>query len=85
MICSAPFKKVNNVGCVFLYFEIKHSQVEGLRHCKNLGGELFEFTNFDQQKEDVFNYLKANGGESLDSFLSYSVSHQIRFVNSEHK
>ena len=41
-----------------------HSHIKTPK-CQSLGGELFEFTDFDQQYQDVFNYLKAKGGKSV--------------------
>ena len=76
MTCSSPFKRVNNIGCVYLYIKYYHTHAEGLAHCQSLGGELFEFDNFDRQYQDVFNYLIANGGKSL--FLLVIRSHPIR-------
>ena len=64
IICSPPFQKVNNVGCVKLFREKDHhTQLEGMAHCQSLGGELFEFNDFDQQNQDVFNYLISNEGK----------------------
>ena len=65
MTCSPPFQKISNVGCVHLYVKHKHSHAEGLGHCQSLGGELFEFDDFDLQYEDVFYYLIASGGKSV--------------------
>ena len=65
MTCSSPFQRVNNIGCIYLYFKYTHTHAEGLAHCQSLGGELFEFDNFDRQYQDVFDYLIANGGKSL--------------------
>ena len=65
MTCSSPFKRVNNIGCVHLYIKNEHRYAEGLAYCQSLGGELFEFTDFDTQYQDVLDYLIANGGKSL--------------------
>ena len=75
MTCSQPFEMVENVGCVHLYIEFQHTYDKGYRYCQSLGAELYEFVDFDNQYQDVFNYLKANGGKSL--FLRVILCHSI--------
>ena len=69
MVCTSPFKLIENVGCVYLYIKTKHNYYEGLSHCQSLGGELYEFENFDRQNQDVLNYLVSNGGKSCEYIL----------------
>ena len=78
MTCSSPFQRVNNIGCVHLYIKYAHTHAEDLAYCQSLGGELFEFDNFDRQYQDVLNYLIANGGKSL--LLVVIRSHPIRLL-----
>ena len=50
---------------VKLYNATFTAQPAAIAHCQSEGGELFEFDDFDQQYEYVFNYLIANGGKAL--------------------
>ena len=51
---------MDNVGCVKLELLGIHNAEIGLAHCQSEGGELFEFDDFDEQYEAVFNYLIAD-------------------------
>ena len=61
-----------------IYYERNiHSNKGDLVHCQSLGGEHFEFTDFDKQNQDVFNYLIANGGISNWILFVVILSHSI--------
>ena len=64
MTCTSPFQMIADIGCIWLFAQPKHSYEEGKSECQSKGSDLFEFTNFDQQQQKVFDFLLLNGGQS---------------------
>ena len=64
MKCKFPYKEIEGLGCLSVYYKYTHSYVEALAECQKREGDIFEFTNFGQQQQKFYNYLVQNGGKA---------------------
>lgn len=64
---------MDGIGCLTVYVDYTHSIQTGMTHCTNLGGDIFEFYDFQSQNEILLDYLKTKGGTtSVRLFLEIS-------------
>lgn len=62
MKCRPPFQMVEGLGCIWLYWKTGQKYKDGVIECNRKGGDVFEFSNFDQQQQKLFEYLFSSGG-----------------------
>ena len=61
--CPYPFKTIEGLGCIWLYYYNRgHNFEDGAIQCDKRGADMFEMVDFEKQHELLYNYLIDNGG-----------------------
>ena len=72
--CPLSFEKIQGFGCLKIYRHIYHPRdknaewthkfSEGTDECAKMGGKLFEFKDFTEQKKTLIEFLWRNESKS---------------------